>query len=226
MSPYSSPILLAFSNSTRNLAAEELVGLLHSYFTDFDNIAIRYGLEKLKTIGDSYMCVGGMPVRTPSHPVDMVMAAFEMLDIVKQRASGSPSWSVRIGIHTGPVIAGVVGIRKFAFDIWGESVNLASRMESSGARDCINISAQTHARVKDFFAVDARGAVMTKDKLGHEMYFVRGIIPSLMDSAGAVPPPSFARRYRIYFQKEPPAFPAGTLCQPHEIAAPLIALPE
>jgi class 3 adenylate cyclase/HAMP domain-containing protein len=202
---------VGFSNSTRNLSAEDLVYLLHGYFTDFDNIVTRYGLEKLKTIGDSYMCVGGMPARTPSHPVDTVMAAFEMLEVVKERAQRSPSWGVRIGIHTGAVIAGVVGIKKFAFDIWGESVNLSSRMESSGEENRINISQQTHDRVKDFFSCEARGQVATKDKRGHEMYFVRGILPSLAQSGGEPHPAAFFRRYGIYFQKEPPAFPASLL---------------
>lgn len=199
---------VGFSNSTRNLSAEDLVYLLHDYFTAFDTIAARYGLEKLKTIGDSYMAVGGMPARTPSHPVDVVMAAFEMLEAVKERAHTGPGWGVRIGIHTGPVIAGVVGIRKFAFDVWGESVNLASRMESSGAANCINISKQTHARAKDFFVLEERGSIMTKDKISHEMYFVKGVLPALLDGDTAIPPAPFARRYGIYFQKEPPAFPA------------------
>lgn len=197
---------VGFSNSTRNLSAEDLVYLLHDYFTAFDNITTRYGLEKLKTIGDSYMCVGGLPARTPSHPVDTVMAAFELLEAVRQRARQGPGWGVRIGIHTGPVIAGVVGIRKFAFDIWGESVNLSSRMESSGAEGCINVSQQTHSRIKDFFLCESRGQIFTKDKVGHEMYFVRGILPALLDG-DAIPPTAFTRRYGIYFQKEPPAFP-------------------
>jgi len=146
-----------------------------------------------------------MPARTPSHPVDTVLAAFEMLQAVRSRSNKSPSWGVRIGIHTGPVIAGVVGIRKFAFDVWGEAVNLSSRMESSGAENCINISQQTFLRVKDFFACEARGQITTKDKIAHDMYFVRDILPTL-ESSGA-PPELFAKRYGIYFQKHPPAFP-------------------
>jgi len=202
---------VGFSNSTRNLSAEDLVYLLHDYFTAFDNIATRYGLEKLKTIGDSYMCVGGMPARTPSHPVDAVLAAFEMLQAVKDRANKSPSWGVRIGIHTGPVIAGVVGIRKFAFDVWGEAVNLGSRMESSGAENCINISEQTFLRIKDFFLCESRGHVTTKDKIAHEMFFVRDVLPSLAGSGN--PPEPFSKRYGIYFQKQPPAFPEALITQ-------------
>jgi class 3 adenylate cyclase len=202
---------VGFSNSTRNLSPQTLVARLHDYFTAFDHIATRYGLEKLKTIGDSYMCAGGMPAQTSSHAVDTVMAAFEMMDAVKERAQRSPSWGVRIGIHSGPVVAGVVGVRKFAFDVWGASVNLSSRMESSGAENCINISGETHFRVKDFFACEPRGEVMTKDKVGHEMYFVRGILPSLLDAGEKAPPTPFSTRYGVRFQKEPPAFPACVL---------------
>jgi class 3 adenylate cyclase len=199
---------VGFSNSTRNLPAEDLVSLLHDYFTEFDNIISRYGLEKLKTIGDSYMCVGGLPVRTPSHPVDTVLAAFELLHAVRKRCGHGPSWGVRIGINTGPVIAGIVGIRKFAFDIWGESVNVSSRMESSGAEGCINVSLQTYARIKDFFVCESRGQIMTKDKVGQEMFFVRGVLPALMEGAEpGTPPPAFTKRYGIYFQATPPAFP-------------------
>jgi class 3 adenylate cyclase len=203
---------VGFSNSTRSLSADDLVYLLHEYFTAFDNIATRYGLEKLKTIGDSYMCVGGLPARVPSHPVDTTMAAFEMIELVKERAQRSPAWGVRIGVHTGPVIAGVVGVKKFAFDIWGESVNLASRMESSGAENCINVSQQTCSRIKDFFICESRGHVATKDKLEHEMFFVRSLLPSLRSPG--MPPKLFSKRYEIYFQKQPPAFPAGLLDAP------------
>jgi adenylate cyclase len=200
---------VGFTVSTENLAAEELVKVLHEYFTAFDLIVAKYGLEKLKTIGDAYMCVGGMPVRGPSHAVDAVMAAFEMVHYVeeRQRTDSGSQWSVRIGIHTGPVVAGVVGIQKFAFDIWGDSVNFASRMESSGAPNRINLSASTQMRVKDFYAHENRGTITTKDKREVDMFFVTGLLPTLLDPNGKMPPEKFAKRYRAYFQKELTAFP-------------------
>src|SRR5262249_52867660 len=119
----------------------------------------------------------------------------------------SPKWTVRVGIHTGPVIAGVVGIRKFAFDVWGDSVNYSSRMESSGSANRINISERTYSRVKDFFRCQHRGKVLTKDKREVDMFFVEDVVPELMDGESEGAPPAFLRRYRIYFQKTPPAFP-------------------
>ena len=204
---------VGFTRATENLAAEDLVNLLHTYFTAFDKIVGRYGLEKLKTIGDSYMLVGGLPERNPSHPVDAVLAAFEMVKAVEDLSSEEAPWKVRIGIHTGPVIAGVVGIKKFAFDIWGESVNFSSRMESSGEANRINMSARTYSRVKDFFACEARGQVTTKEGKAYDMYFAKGILPKLIDDRTQSPPPAFVRRYRIYFQKNPPDFP-GFLLNP------------
>jgi class 3 adenylate cyclase len=204
---------VGFTLATEKLAAEDMVYILHDYFTAFDEIITRYGLEKLKTIGDSYMCGGGLPVRSPSHPVDTVMAAFEIVRVVteRNRSNGQVHWAVRIGIHTGPVIAGIVGIKKFAFDIWGETVNHASRMESSGAPNCINLSERTYSRVKDFLECEYRGKVLTKEKQEFDMYFAKGILPNLVGDSTQIPPPVFTRRYRVYFQKEPPAFPAFLL---------------
>lgn len=206
---------VGFTNATETLAAEDLVHMLDEYFTEFDHIVARYYLEKLKTIGDSYMCASGLPLgarsrRNPSHPVDAVLVALEMQEAVarRDRPDAAVRLAVRIGIHSGPVIAGVVGIQKFAFDIWGSTVNFASRMESGGAPNCINISGPTHTRVKDFFSCESRGKIMTKDKREVDMYFVNGVLPSLMVDLTKIPPPAFVRRYQVYFQKDPPAFPS------------------
>ena len=198
-----------FTLSSESLAADELVELLHRYFTIFDRIVDRYRVEKLKTIGDCYMAVGGVPEARESHAVDAVLACMELQHAVQElRTDGEgPGWQLRIGLHSGPVIAGVVGIRKFAFDIWGSTVNLASRMESSGEPGHINISEATLINVKDFFDVEPRGAIMTKDKREIPMYFVTGVQAKLLEGEGEIPE-AFRRRYEVYFRRQPPAFPA------------------
>ncbi len=191
-----------FSAAIEDMAADEMVLMLHDYFTAFDRIVRRYGLEKLKTIGDSYMFMGGLPPRNPSHPVDAVLACFEMLHAAEQLGSRYPQgWRIRIGMHTGPVIAGVVGVDKFAFDVWGETVNYSSRMESSGEPGRINLSERAWSRVKDFFECEHRGKIRTKDLRDVDMYFIKGVHPKLMQDA------AFARRYKTYFEHEPLSFP-------------------
>ncbi len=210
---------VGFTLSTEKLAAEEIVGLLNEYFTAFDRIMSRYGLEKMKTIGDSYMFVSGMPERRPSHPVDAVLAALEMVEAVRTMARPEEgiNWQMRVGLHTGPVIAGVVGIHKFAFDVWGDSVNFSSRMESSGAANRVNLSERTHSRVKDFICCTPRGRVQTKDHREVDMFFVDGVYDKLMDTSVDGIPSAFARRYKIYFQQPVRAFPAFLL--PPELRA-------
>jgi adenylate cyclase len=115
---------------------------------------------------------------------------------------------MRVGIHTGPVVAGVVGTLKFAFDVWGDTVNFSSRMESSGVPNRVNISERTCSRVKDFFDCEPRGKILTKDKREVDMYLVNGVLASLTD------PAEFARRYQVYFRKEPPAVIANPLLMP------------
>jgi len=200
--------IVGFTLSTEQLPADELVNILHQYFTAFDNIMKRYGLEKLKTIGDCYMFAGGCPVRNPSHPVDTILAAFEMIHATREMARQGPvDWQLRIGVHTGPVIAGVVGIHKFTFDIWGDAVNFSSRMESSGEAGRVNLSANAYSRVKDFFACDKRGRIKIKDGREVEMYFVNGIAAGLLANKSIAPVRSFEQRYRAYFRKDLQAFP-------------------
>jgi class 3 adenylate cyclase len=126
------------------------------------------------------MCVGGLPVANTTNPVDTVLAAIEMRDFMirekqKREAEGRTFFEMRIGIHTGPVIAGIVGIRKFAYDIWGDTVNIASRMETGGETGMINISGDTYERVKDKFACTHRGKMEAKNRGLIDMYFVDGI---------------------------------------------------
>jgi adenylate cyclase len=200
--------LVGLSHATEKLAADEVVGILHGYFTAFDEIATRYGLEKMKTIGDSYFCAGGLPVRTPSHPVDATLAALEMVRAVQGCVHPDGTrWAVRIGLHTGPVVAGVVGTTKFAFDVWGDTVNLASRMETAAQPNRVNVSYAVRQRIKDFFELDCRGRIRTKEQRELEMYDVVGVLPSLM-SGDQRPPEAFGGRYRTYFGKELLVFPA------------------
>jgi adenylate cyclase len=199
---------VGFTLATEHLPADELVTILHRYFTAFDSIIKRYDLEKMKTIGDCYMFAAGLPVRSPSHPVDTILAGFEMVEITRKMAQEGPvGWQLRIGVHTGPVVAGVVGTHKFAFDIWGDAVNFSSRMESAGAPGRINLSASTYARVKDFFACEKRERVRIKDGREVDMYFVNGIAAGLLASKNAAPLKSFEQRYRAYFRKDLRAFP-------------------
>ena len=191
-----------FTLLTEELPTQDLVYLLNRYFSAFDEIVQRYGLEKLKTIGDAYMFAGGLPTRNPSHPVDAVLAAMEVVQVSEELAAmGLAQWKLRVGIHTGPVAAGVVGMHKFAFDIWGDTVNVASRMESHSEPDRINVSATTYSRVKDFFSCQKRGLVKIKDGRELQMYLVNTFATGVLDKSLS-PGAAFQQRYRSYFQKD------------------------
>ena len=143
----------------------ELVNLLNQMFSTFDKLAQKYGLEKIKTIGDAYMVAGGLPVPRGDHAEAVAQMALDMQEAIKQfQADLGEPFQIRIGINTGPVIAGVIGIKKFIYDLWGDTVNVASRMESSGIPGRIQVSATTYDILKDKFLLEKRGAVLIKGK--------------------------------------------------------------
>jgi class 3 adenylate cyclase len=166
-----------FTQITSKMTPKELVEEIHTCFKAFDIIIEKYGMEKIKTIGDSYMCAGGLPVGNTTHAIDVVGASLEIRQFIlnrvaEQTAAGKQPFEMRIGIHTGPVVAGVVGSKKFAYDIWGDTVNTASRIETNGEVGKVNISAATYEWIKDTFKCVHRGKIQVKGKEDIDMYFV------------------------------------------------------
>jgi class 3 adenylate cyclase len=169
-----------FKGFTRFAEAAEprtLVNDLNRYFSAFDDIIERHNLEKLKTIGDAYMCAGGLPEENSSHPVDACRAAIEIQEFMtrtnrqREKMRMQP-WELRIGLHTGPVMAGVVGKKKFTYDIWGDAVNVAARMESSGDPGRIALSESTYHRIKEQFECERRDPIEVKNKGLMDTYFL------------------------------------------------------
>jgi class 3 adenylate cyclase/tetratricopeptide (TPR) repeat protein len=169
-----------FTAASEKLSAQDLVTEINTCFEAFDGIIGKYGIEKIKTIGDSYMAAGGLPVPSDESVNNTVLAALEMQEFVSRRkealdAKNKPSFEMRVGVHTGPVVAGIVGVKKFQYDIWGDTVNTASRMESSGEVGRVNISEATYHLIKDDsqFNFESRGKIKAKGKREMSMYFVQ-----------------------------------------------------
>jgi adenylate cyclase len=168
-----------FTAMSEQLSPERLVHDLNECFSAFDRICEERGIEKIKTIGDAYMAAGGLPTPNGTHAMDVIDAALEMRELIatnksRKVAAGEPCFEIRIGVHSGPVVAGIVGVKKFQYDIWGDTVNTASRMESSGEVGRVNISEATYALVKNEpgLTFTARGKVQAKGKGEMKMYFV------------------------------------------------------
>ncbi len=189
-----------FTRIAEQLNPEALIDELDQFFIHFDEVVEKNGIEKIKTIGDAYMCAGGLPKKNRTNPVEVVLAALEIQQHMARLRKiktfeHKDYWELRIGIHTGPVIAGMVGRKKVTFDIWGDTVNIASRMESSGVAGEINITGVTWQQVKGFFEAEYRGKMPIKYKGETDMYFIKGIIPMLsVDEKGEIPNELFTIR--------------------------------
>jgi class 3 adenylate cyclase/tetratricopeptide (TPR) repeat protein len=165
-----------FTKLSAQLTPGQIIDELNECFLAFDEICERHSLEKIKTIGDAYMCAGGLPVVNDTHPSDAVRAAFEMISWLETRNRNNPNAllrEMRIGIHTGPVVAGVIGKNKFAYDIWGDAVNLAARLEEHGEHGKVNVSGATAEAVRHLYHVEPRGSFSVHNKGEVEMFFVR-----------------------------------------------------
>jgi len=169
-----------FTAIADKMSPEELIQELNTCFIAFDDIIGKYGLEKIKTIGDSYMCAGGIPTADEHHVENMVKASLEICHFIRQynqkrNLEGLESWDLRIGVHVGPVIAGVVGKKKYAYDIWGSTVNIASRLESNGMPGKVNISSSVFELIKDKYSCSYRGKINAKNIGEIDMYFLDGM---------------------------------------------------
>ena len=167
--------LVGFTEFSAKRNAKELVELLNVIFSKFDQLTEQHGLEKIKTIGDAYMVVAGLPTARADHAEAIAKMALDMQQaIVKVNAETGTTFSIRIGINSGPVVAGVIGLKKFSYDLWGDTVNTASRMESQGIPGAIQVTAQTYERLRDRYLFEERGVISVKGKGEMITYLLRG----------------------------------------------------
>ena len=184
---------VGFTRVAETMAPQQLIDGLEEYFRRFDALTVRCHMEKLKTIGDAYVAAGGVPTANATHHLDAALLAMAIRECVAEAArewegTSSPSFAIRIGLHTGPLVAGVIGEQRFTYDLWGDTVNTASRMESGGEPGRINISAATFRLVEPFFECSPRGSIAVKNRTAVEMYFLERLRPEFSaDPAGLTP---------------------------------------
>jgi len=176
-----------FRHISNSLPPNELVSELNEIFFSFDLIIEKYGLEKLKTLGDTYMIGGGLPKESNDHAVKVISAGLDMIDFLEKRNKNTDvKWLMRVGVNSGQVVAGVVGTNKFSYDVWGDTVNIASRMETNSEPGKINISGSTYELIKEYFDCEYRGKLSAKGKGEIDMYFVKGWKPEAEDYLGKI----------------------------------------
>ncbi|EMJ90565.1 adenylate/guanylate cyclase catalytic domain protein [Leptospira alstonii serovar Pingchang str. 80-412] len=198
--------MAGFTKIAETMSPEELLNELDLFFREFDSITKNHRMEKIKTIGDAYMAAGGLPLANKTHSIDAVLCGLEFQRFMRlkkqeRESNRQPYWELRLGIHTGSVVAGVVGSEKFAYDIWGDSVNTASRMESSGIPGEVNISSETYEKIKDFFICEHRGKIKAKNKGEIDMYLVKKIREGLHDPQDDLKPNETFFRFYSQIQK-------------------------
>ncbi|MEX2484653.1 MAG: adenylate/guanylate cyclase domain-containing protein [Brumimicrobium sp.] len=195
---------VGFTNIAEGMKAKDLVSILDKYFRKFDEITEKHDLEKIKTIGDAYMCAGGVPIRNKTNPINTVLAAIEIQDYMhkekeKSIASGKDYWKLRIGINTGSVSAGVIGTKRYAYDVWGSTVNRAQRMERMCEPESISITESTFEHIEPYFECTSKGRVTTKSGLKILMYEVISIKPELsVDGLGIEPNDAFHKLVNLH----------------------------
>ena len=192
-----------FTFLAEKLTSSDLVTEIDYCFSHFDDIVEKYRVEKIKTIGDAYMCASGIPEEDSDNPILITLAGLEIANfmenhIKERKAKDQPYFELRIGIHTGPLIAGVVGKKKFAYDVWGDTVNTAARLESSGQPGMVNVSETTYKVIKDYFDCEVRGKIEAKNKGKIDMYFVKRINKKYAeDEHGKIPNTAFRKRINL-----------------------------
>lgn len=184
---------VSFTKTADTLSPRELIDDLHRYFSEFDGIVAALGLEKMKTIGDAYMAAGGLTGRSRDHPVKACLAGLALREAMaranaRRQATSQTRWDIRIGIHTGNVISGVVGKAKFTYDVWGDAVNVAARMESAGEPGHVNVSGRTWQHVQAYFEGRPRGSVEVRNKGLIEMHFLDRLKPEYAADADGTRP--------------------------------------
>lgn len=178
--------IVGFTELSSRISPSELVGVLNDIFSAFDHLADKHGLEKIKTIGDAYMVVGGLPVPHSDHAEAIAEMALDMLQEIRRLSvEHNEAFSIRIGINSGPVIAGVIGLKRFIYDLWGDTVNIASRMESHGMTGCIQVTAATYELLRQKYAFEKRGAIQIKGKGYMTTYLLTGRREQKQSSGGA-----------------------------------------